>query len=58
MKISVLRNIYTGPEDVDIIEEFELMTLSDIRLELQELREEGQSKLADVLERRFIDEND
>ena len=53
MKISVLRNIYTGPEDVDIIEEFELMSISDIRLELKELREEGQSQLADYLEKRF-----
>lgn len=55
MKISVLRNIYQPPEDVDVYEYFELMSISDIRLELKELREEGQSKLADEIERMYCE---
>ena len=54
MKISVLRNINQPPEEVDVYEYYELLSIPQLRLQLKELREEGQTQLADSLERRYL----
>lgn len=53
-KISILRNIKKGPEMIDVFEYYDMLPLSQMKTELQELREEGQSKLADSIEKRWF----